>query len=278
MKRKNVPYAGGRNRTSAGSSHGAGRDGTPRSGFVGREMDGSVYSGTTDGQRLYYSDGFSLMVWQPENETPQVLISGKSWREAGLSTPGTRPVHTGETLLLMDNDTKKIWRWTGEDLAPVLNYAGTPLDALAQNIRALFWQDGALYLVCGDTTSSTMYLVRADIADGSAQALALEGYVHLSSYRDGLLLGIRGARAAIRPSCSTQPPAKYRRPWAPPRTCAASAGRRSVARSMPWWTACSPAGTARTGSLSVPALCPRWSASGACWVTGMWPLAWRASA
>lgn len=55
-------------------------------GFVGREMDGSVYSGTTDGQRLYYSDGFSLMVWQPENETPQVLISGKSWREAGLST------------------------------------------------------------------------------------------------------------------------------------------------------------------------------------------------
>ena len=162
-------------------------------GFVGREMDGSVYSGTTDGQRLYYSDGFSLMVWQPENETPQVLISGKSWREAGLSTPGTRPVHTGETLLLMDNDTKKIWRWTGEDLAPVLNYAGTPLDALAQNIRALFWQDGALYLVCGDTTSSTMYLVRADIADGSAQALALEGYVHLSSYRDGLLLGIRGA-------------------------------------------------------------------------------------
>lgn len=69
----------------------------------------------------------------------------------------------------------------------------TPLDALAQNIRALFWQDGALYLVCGDTTSSTMYLVRADIADGSAQALALEGYVHLSSYRDGLLLGIRGA-------------------------------------------------------------------------------------
>ena len=162
-------------------------------GFVGREMDGSVYSGTTDGQRLYYSDGFSLMVWQPENETPQVLISGKSWREAGLSTPGTRPVHTGETLLLMDNETKKIWRWTGEDLAPVLNYAGTPLDALAQNIRALFWQDGALYLVCGDTTSSTMYLVRADIADGSAQALALEGYVHLSSYRDGLLLGIRGA-------------------------------------------------------------------------------------
>ena len=162
-------------------------------GFVGREMDGSVYSGTTDGQRLYYSDGFSLMVWQPENETPQVLISGKSWREAGLSTPGTRPVHTGETLLLMDNDTKKIWRWTGEDLAPVLNYAGTPLDALAQNIRALFWQDGALYLVCGDTTSSTVYLVRADIADGSAQALALEGYVHLSSYRDGLLLGIRGA-------------------------------------------------------------------------------------
>ena len=59
-------------------------------GFVGREMDGSVYSGTTDGQRLYYSDGFSLMVWQPGNETPQVLISGKSWREAGLSTPGTR--------------------------------------------------------------------------------------------------------------------------------------------------------------------------------------------
>ena len=162
-------------------------------GFVGREMDGSVYSGTTDGQRLYYSDGFSLMVWQPENETPQVLISGKSWREAGLSTPGTHPVHTGETLLLMDNETKKIWRWTGEDLAPVLNYAGTPLDALAQNIRALFWQDGALYLVCGDTTSSTMYLVRADIADGSAQALALEGYVHVSSYRDGLLLGIRGA-------------------------------------------------------------------------------------
>ena len=139
-------------------------------GFVGREMDGSVYSGTTDGQRLYYSDGFSLMVWQPENETPQVLISGKSWREAGLSTPGTHPVHTGETLLLMDNETKKIWRWTGENLAPVLNYAGTPLDALAQNIRALFWQDGALYLVCGDTTSSTMYLVRADIADGSAQA------------------------------------------------------------------------------------------------------------
>ena len=63
-------------------------------GFVGREMDGSVYSGTTDGQRLYYSDGFSLMVWQPENETPQVLISGKSWREAGLSTPGTRPGST----------------------------------------------------------------------------------------------------------------------------------------------------------------------------------------
>lgn len=38
--------------------------------FVGREMDGSVYSGATDGQRLYYSDGFSLFVWQPEDETP----------------------------------------------------------------------------------------------------------------------------------------------------------------------------------------------------------------
>lgn len=162
-------------------------------GFVGREMDGSVYSGATDGQRLYYSDGFSLLVWQPEDEAPRVLISGESWRKAGLGTPGTHLVHTGDALLLMDTESQRLWRWTGEDLVPVLDYAGTPLGALAQSVRSLIWQDGALYLTCGDTASGTVRLVRADIADGSAQDLGLEGYTRLASYQNGLLLGIRRA-------------------------------------------------------------------------------------
>ena len=162
-------------------------------GFVGREMDGSVYSGATDGQRLYYSDGFSLLTWQPEDETPRVLISGESWRKAGLSTLGTHLVHTGDALLLMDTESQRLWRWTGEDLVPVLDYAGTPLGALAQSVRSLIWQDGALYLTCGDTASGTVRLVRADIADGSAQDLGLEGYTRLASYQNGLLLGIRRA-------------------------------------------------------------------------------------
>ena len=162
-------------------------------GFVGREMDGSVYSGATDGQRLYYSDGFSLLAWRPEDETPQVLISSEAWREAGLSTPGTRLVHTGDTLLLMDTEARKLWRWTGEDLSLMLDYADTPLDALTQNMRALFWQEGALYLVCGDTASGTVRLVCADITDGSAQDLGLEGYTRLTPYQNGLLLGIRRA-------------------------------------------------------------------------------------
>lgn len=162
-------------------------------GFVGREMDGSVYSGATDGQRLYYSDGFSLLTWQPEDETPRVLISGESWRKAGLSTLGTHLVHTGDALLLMDTESQRLWRWTGEDLVPVLDYAGTPLGALAQSVRSLFWQEGTLYLVCGDTAGDTVRLVRADIADGSAQDLGLEGYTRLASYQNGLLLGIRRA-------------------------------------------------------------------------------------
>lgn len=162
-------------------------------GFVGREMDGSVYSGATDGQRLYYSDGFSLLAWRPEDEAPQVLISNESWREAGLSTPGTHLVHTGDTLLLMDTEARKLWRWTGEDLSLMLDYADTPLDALTQNMRALFWQEGALYLVCGDTASGTVRLVCADITDGSAQDLGLEGYTRLTPYQNGLLLGIRRA-------------------------------------------------------------------------------------
>ncbi len=170
-------------------------------GFVGREMDGSVYSGATDGQRLYYSDGFSLLTWQPEDETPRVLISGESWRKAGLSTPGTHLVHTGDALLLMDTESQRLWRWTGEDLVPVLDYAGTPLGALAQSVRSLLWQEGTLYLVCGDTASGTVRLVRADIADGSAQDLGLEGYTRLAPYQNGLLLGIRradgGNRAVI---------------------------------------------------------------------------------
>ena len=162
-------------------------------GFVGREMDGSVYSGATDGQRLYYSDGFSLLTWQPEDETPRVLISGESWRKAGLSTLGTHLVHTGDALLLMDTESQRLWRWTGEDLVPVLDYAGTPLGALAQSVRSLLWQEGTLYLVCGDTAGDTVRLVRADIADGSAQDLGLEGYTRLASYQNGLLLGIRRA-------------------------------------------------------------------------------------
>lgn len=162
-------------------------------GFVGREMDGSVYSGATDGQRLYYSDGSSLLTWQPGEEMPQVLISNESWREAGLSTPGTHIVHTGDTLLLMDTEARKLWRWTGEDLMPALDYAGTPLGALAQSVRSLLWQEGTLYLVCGDTAGGTARLVRADIADGSAQDLGLEGYTRLAPYQRGLLLGIRRA-------------------------------------------------------------------------------------
>lgn len=162
-------------------------------GFVGREMDGSVYSGATDGQRLYYSDGFSLLTWQPEDETPRVLISGESWRKAGLSTLGTHLVHTGDALLLMDTESQRLYRWTGEDLVPVLDYAGTPLGALAQSVRSLLWQEGTLYLVCGDTAGDTVRLVRADIADGSAQDLGLEGYTRLASYQNGLLLGIRRA-------------------------------------------------------------------------------------
>ena len=162
-------------------------------GFVGREMDGSVYSGATDGQRLYYSDGFSLLTWQPEDETPRVLISGESWRKAGLSAPGTHLVHTGDALLLMDTESQRLWRWTGEDLVPVLDYAGTPLGALAQSVRSLLWQEGTLYLVCGDTAGDTVRLVRADITDGSAQDLGLEGYTRLASYQNGLLLGIRRA-------------------------------------------------------------------------------------
>lgn len=162
-------------------------------GFVGREMDGSVYSGATDGQRLYYSDGFSLLTWQPEDETPRVLISGESWRKAGLSTLGTHLVHTGDALLLMDTESQRLWRWTGEGLDVVLDYAGTPLGALAQSVRSLLWQEGTLYLVCGDTAGDTVRLVRADIADGSAQDLGLEGYTRLASYQNGLLLGIRRA-------------------------------------------------------------------------------------
>ena len=162
-------------------------------GFVGREMDGSVYSGATDGQRLYYSDGFSLLAWRPEDETPQVLISSEAWREAGLSTPGTHLVHTGDTLLLMDTEARKLWRWTGADLLPVLDYAGTPLGALAQSVQSLLWQEGTLYLVCGDTASGMVRLVRVDIADGSAQDLGLEGYTRLAPYQNGLLLGIRRA-------------------------------------------------------------------------------------
>ena len=170
-------------------------------GFVGREMDGSVYSGATDGQRLYYSDGFSLLTWQPEDEAPRVLISGESWREAGLSNPGTHLVHTGDALLLMDTESQRLYRWTGEGLDVVLDYAGTPLGALAQSVRSLIWQDGALYLTCGDTASGTVRLVRADITDGSAQDLGLEGYTRLAPYQSGQLLGIRntegGNRAVI---------------------------------------------------------------------------------
>lgn len=160
-------------------------------GFVGRELDGSVYSGATDGQRLYYSDGFSLLAWRPEDETPQVLISSEAWRQAGLSTPGTRLVHTGDALLLVDTEAQKLWRWTGADLLPVLDYADTPLGALAQSVQSLLWQEGALYLVCGNTASGMVRLVRADIADGSAQDLGLEGYTRLAPYQNGLLLGIR---------------------------------------------------------------------------------------
>lgn len=76
---------------------------------------------------------------------------------------------------------------------PALDYAGTPLGALAQSVRSLLWQEGTLYLVCGDTAGGTARLVRADIADGSAQDLGLEGYTRLAPYQRGLLLGIRRA-------------------------------------------------------------------------------------
>ena len=102
--------------------------------------------------------------------------------------------------------------------------------------------------------------------------------MHLSSYRDGLLLGIRGAEGGNQAVLLDAATGEVQE----------ALGTPSDLRGICWAQERGTFYAMVDGMLArwdgtdwqsiVPALCPRWSASGACWVTGMWPLAWRASA
>ena len=172
-------------------------------------------------------------------------------------------MHTGDALLLVDTEAQKLWRWTGVDLLPVLDYAGTPLGALAQSVQSLIWQEGTLYLVCGDTASGMVRLVRVDIADGSAQDLGLEGYTRFAPYQNGLLLGIRradgGSQAVILDATTGEVQETLGAPADLRGIC--WSGERGALYAMV--DGALAAGTARAGRPSAPALCPRRSASGA---------------
>lgn len=94
---------------------------------VGQEQAGAMRSLTSDGDTLYLMTTKGISTWQPGQEEPAMLLSEKQLDKYGLSADGTL-FFSGDTLCILQPDTKTLWAFRGGLPEKMGDYSGTLLD------------------------------------------------------------------------------------------------------------------------------------------------------
>ena len=149
---------------------------------------GSPWSCTATDDALYYMTSQGLYAWTPPFEESITLASRDALSNNGISTNSL--IFYDDCIMILDKETKKIWRYHEDTFDLLLDYDGTELDISDVRFANPVFQDGYLFIrvINSGNVEEAASIYKVNIQNGKIEKLPIFGAVELTKGAPGKLL------------------------------------------------------------------------------------------
>lgn len=141
---------------------------------------------------LYMNTNDGLMLWNTADSAPELLLDSRTMQKQDISYFSLL-FHSDTAVMLLDEQTKTVWRWQDGAFAEVVKMEGeiTQFGIGAFDSPVVVGETLFVHIAGTENTEFKPYVWRIDLQTGSAEILPLDHITEICGYWNGQLLALQ---------------------------------------------------------------------------------------